>query len=155
MLAASCASDEPDGLWIRAPAPAACWGPGLLRDGRLSVSAILSTLLPAAAPAHQAGGDRDRGGQEEAPGLRRGQGKRSGGGCVAREEEKNKELRKFFDEENPEIPVEKSKSKPTMMDKMAEITKEIEKEKVIQEIVLEKINQSRYKKLRPPFPKEN
>ena len=53
------------------------------------------------------------------------------------------------------VPVEKSKSKPTMMDKMAEITKEIEKEKVIQEIVLEKINQSRYKKLRPPFPKEN
>ena len=62
---------------------------------------------------------------------------------------KNKELRKFFDEENPEKTLEKAKGKPTMMDKMAEITKEIEKEKVIEEIVLEKKIkelQSRYKK---------
>merc|ERR1719438_402927 len=36
---------------------------------------------------------------------------------------KNKELRKFFDEENPDKPPEKVKSKQTMMDKMAEIAR--------------------------------
>ena len=50
---------------------------------------------------------------------------------------KNKELKKFFDEDNSEKP-DKPKVKPTMMDKMAEITKEIEKEKEIDAIVLEK-----------------
>ena len=66
---------------------------------------------------------------------------------------KNKELKKFFDEENPEKPAEKAKSKVNQMDKMAEIAKEIEKEKEIHEIELQqkiKELQSRYKKHRTP-----
>merc|ERR1719192_796663 len=57
---------------------------------------------------------------------------------VPAKKSKNKELKKFFDEENAEKP-DKPKSKPTMMDKMAEITKEIEKEKEIDAIVLAEI----------------
>merc|ERR1719192_2548653 len=57
--------------------------------------------------------------------------------AVPAKKTKNKELKKFFDDENSEMP-EKPKVKTTMMDKMAEITKEIEKEKEIDAIVLEK-----------------
>jgi len=60
---------------------------------------------------------------------------------------KNKGLRKFFEEDNPNtVPI---KVKPTTMDKMAEITKEIEQEKVIEGKNLEqkiKELQSRYKR---------
>merc|ERR1719427_155968 len=51
---------------------------------------------------------------------------------------KNKELKKFFDEESEKGEVAKPKPKDSVMDKMAMITEEIEKEKAEQDKFLEK-----------------
>merc|ERR1719369_1868357 len=59
-------------------------------------------------------------------------------GLMLPAKKKNKELKKFFDEETEKGEVVKPKPKDSVMDKMAMITEEIEKEKAEQDKFLEK-----------------
>merc|ERR1712183_210734 len=59
-------------------------------------------------------------------------------GLMLPAKKKNKELKKFFDEESEKGEVVKPKPKDSVMDKMAMITEEIEKEKAEQDKFLEK-----------------